>query len=105
VDGVMKIKKSSENVFEDIGFSTDEAAMLKLKSSLMIAVEEHIQANRFTPSAAAKAFGVQKSKIQKLLAGRFNEFNIKMLLTMLVHAGMGVELVCTSGGRKPRKAA
>ena len=56
-----KIRRSSGNVFRDLGCDREEAEHLKLRSDLMIEIRKVIEARRITHSAAATLFWPAKT--------------------------------------------
>ena len=86
---------SSGNVFRDLGFETEEAEHLRIRSDLMIAVEKLIQARGMTQVEAAELFGVTQPRISDLKRGKIDLFSIDMLVRMLARAGVGVEIRTT----------
>jgi predicted XRE-type DNA-binding protein len=52
-----KIRRSSGNVFRDVGFPPEEATNLKLRSDLMIRLSKLIDARGLTQAQAATLFG------------------------------------------------
>lgn len=49
-----QITSESDNVFSDLGFDHSEAVNLKMRSDLMIMVEQYISENGLTQQIAAK---------------------------------------------------
>jgi len=88
-----KIRRSSGNVFRDLGFDREEAEHLKLRSELMIEIRKEIEARRLTQAAAAALFGVSQPRISDLVRGKIDLFSIDTLIDMLAHAGVRVSLV------------
>jgi predicted XRE-type DNA-binding protein len=88
-----KIRRSSGNVFHDLGFSKDEAEHLKVRSALMIQIRKVLKARGLTQAAAAALFGVSQPRISDLVRGKIDLFSIDTLVDMLGHAGIRVELV------------
>ncbi len=68
------------------------AENMKLRSSLMLALKEHIAKEGLTQSAAAKKFGVTQPRISDLLRGKIDLFSIDTLVNMLATAGVHLEL-------------
>jgi predicted XRE-type DNA-binding protein len=91
---------SSGNVFEDIGFSKQEAVSLELRSFLMFRLEKFVQERGFTQRRAAAFFGVTQPRISNLVRGRIDLFSLDMLVDMLTRAGIRVEIVVQGGGRR-----
>lgn len=80
------------NVFADLGFPKEEAEMLKICSSLMMAIRDVIDERELSPAQAAKVFGVTQARIRELLRGKTGEFTLDALVRMLTHAGLQVEI-------------
>jgi predicted XRE-type DNA-binding protein len=88
-----KIRRSSGNVYRDLGFDREEAEHLKLRSELMIEIRKEIEARRLTQAAAAALFGVSQPRISDLVRGKIDLFSIDTLIDMLAHAGVRVSFV------------
>jgi predicted XRE-type DNA-binding protein len=88
----LKITRSSGNVFEDLGFSTDEAEHLRIRAQLMVDIRKLIQTRGLTQKQAAELFGVTQPRISDLVRGRIELFSIDKLVSMLSRAGAQVHL-------------
>ena len=84
--------KSTDNVFKDIGFDAEEAENLKLRSQLMIRIEQYIQKKKLTQAAAAKAFRIDQPRLNKLLKGRIDLFTVDKLIALLSRVGIKVSV-------------
>jgi predicted XRE-type DNA-binding protein len=84
--------KSSGNVFLDLGFPPEEAAVLKLRSDLMGDLREFIEKNRLTQSQAAGLLGITQSRVSDLVRGKWEKFSLEMLITLVARTGRKVEL-------------
>ena len=93
----VKVRRSSGNVFRDLGFSREEAENLKMRTDLMIQLSKLIQARRLTQAEAADLFGVTQPRVSDLVRGKIDRFSIDTLVAMLGHAGVRVQIVV---GRK-----
>ena len=96
-----RIRRSSGNVFRDLGFSREEAEHLKMRTDLMIQLSKLIQARRLTQADAADLFGVTQPRVSDLVRGKIDRFSIDTLVAMLGHAGVRVQIVV---GRKSKVA-
>ncbi|MDZ7670962.1 MAG: helix-turn-helix transcriptional regulator [Gammaproteobacteria bacterium] len=83
---------SSDNVFEDLGFEREEAAVLKIKADLMIEIEKAMKAQRLTQSRAAQILGVSRPRLNRMLHGRFEGVTIDRLVQMLERTGKHVSV-------------
>lgn len=88
-----KIRRSTGNVFQDLGFSADEAANLKVRADLMIRLSKLIDTRGLTQAQAAALFGVTQPRISDLVRGKIDRFSVDTLIAMLGHAGVTVQIV------------
>jgi predicted XRE-type DNA-binding protein len=78
---------TSKDVFRDLGFGSEEAENLRIRSALMIELTEHIQRTGMTQKEAAKALGVTQPRISDLTRGKIDVFSIDTLIAMLSRIG------------------
>ncbi len=83
---------SSRNVFIDLGYSPDEAAILQMRADLMADLRKFIRAKKLTQAKAAKILGVSQSRVSDLIRGKWERFSLEMLITLATRAGMRVTL-------------
>ena len=86
------ITESSGNVFADLGYSPDEAAILKMRADLMADLRKYIATKKLTQNEAAKIFGVSQSRVSDLITGKWERFSLEMLITLATKAGRHVTL-------------
>jgi predicted XRE-type DNA-binding protein len=86
------IVASSGNVFADLGYSKDEAAILQMRADLMADLRKYIKARKLTQAEAAKIFGVSQSRVSDLITGKWEKFSLEMLIILITKAGMHVKL-------------
>jgi predicted XRE-type DNA-binding protein len=91
----VRARRSTENVFKDLGFGEDEAENLKIRADLMIALTKLIEAQGLTQSAAAELLGVTQPRVSDLMRGKIDRFSVDSLIEMLGHAGACVSVVVT----------
>lgn len=84
--------KSSGNVFVDLGYSPDEAAILQMRADLMARLRKFIKAKKLTQSKAAEMLGVSQSRVSDLARGKWEKFSLEMLIILATKAGMRVTL-------------
>lgn len=89
------------NVFEDLGYSREEASIRAMHIELAAEIERFIQAKGMTQVQAARFFGVTQPKISKILRGRLDEFTIDYLVRLATRAGKTPRVKFSSHG--PRK--
>ena len=88
----LKITESCGNVFLDLGFPPDEAAILGMRSQLMGELRIKIRDMEWTQAEAAKVLGISQSRVSDLIRGKWEKFSLDMLITLATRAGKKVEL-------------
>jgi predicted XRE-type DNA-binding protein len=83
---------SSGNVFVDLGFPPDEAAVLQMRADLMAELRKVIKARKLTQAKAAKVLKVSQSRVSDLMTGKWEKFSLEMLITLATRAGLHVSL-------------
>jgi predicted XRE-type DNA-binding protein len=87
-----RARRSSGNVFRDLGFSAEEAGHLKVRADLMIQLTRIIQTRGLTQARAARLFHVSQPRISDLVRGKIDRFSVDSLIEMLGHAGARVAI-------------
>ena len=75
------------NVFEDLGFSPEEAERMALQVFLGEQIRTFINRNKLGQARAAAFFGVQQPKISKILNDNLDGMSIDYLVKMVAHTG------------------
>jgi predicted XRE-type DNA-binding protein len=86
------VVNSSGNVFIDLGYSPDEAAILQMRADLMADLRKFIKAKKLTQAKAAETLGISQSRVSDLTRGKWERFSLEMLITLAMRAGMHVTL-------------
>ncbi|WP_226507249.1 XRE family transcriptional regulator [Pseudomonas sp. MWU16-30317] len=81
-----------ESVWDAIEDTPAQAENMKVRSALMIALKERIEAQGLSQASAAKLFGVTQPRISDLLRGKITLFSIDTLINMLAAAGLHIQL-------------
>jgi len=89
----VRARRSSGNVFKDLGFSEEEAENLKVRADLMIELTKLIEALGLTQAAAAELLGVTQPRVSDLMRGKIDRFSVDSLIEMLGRAGASVSVV------------
>ena len=100
----LKVTRSSNNVFRDLGFRPDEAEHLLVRSDLMIKVQKLIASRRLKQAEVAKILRVTQPRVSDLLRGRIDLFSTDALIDMLARLGVRVQFVLKPA-RRGLKAA
>ena len=86
------VVNSSGNVFIDLGYSPDEAAVLQMRADLMADLRKFVKAKRLTQTRAAEILGISQSRVSDLIRGKWERFSLEMLITLAARVGMHVTL-------------
>ena len=86
------VVNSSGNVFIDLGYSADEAAILQMRADLTADLRKFIKAKKLTQAKAAESLGISQSRVSDLIRGKWERFSLEMLITLATRAGMHVTL-------------
>lgn len=87
-----RIRRSSGNVFKDLGFPPDEAAHLLIRTDLMLEIKRILKERRLTQVKAAKLLGVSQPRVSDLVRARIDLFSIDTLVALLARLGVSVSL-------------
>ncbi|MCA8233737.1 helix-turn-helix domain-containing protein [Burkholderia cenocepacia] len=80
------------NVWDAIESEPAEAANMKLRSELMIALKQRIARLELSQAEAAKQLGVTQPRVSDLLRGKINLFGLDALVNMAAAVGLRVDL-------------
>lgn len=83
-------QKRYESVWDAIEETAGEAQ--KLRSRLVMALQDHIARAKLNQAQAAKLFGVAQPRTSNLMHRKIDLFNLDTLVTMAASAGMRVEM-------------
>jgi predicted XRE-type DNA-binding protein len=98
----MKIQKS-ENVWDALADTPEEALTLTMRSDLMTSIEKAVEGWKLSQGEAAKKLGISRPRLNDLLRGKMSKFSLDMLATLATRAGLKVQLSVKKAGA--RKAA
>ena len=84
--------ESFENIWDAIEDDPVIRENLKLRSVLMVEIEDHIKRKKWTQAEAAKRLGVTQPRISNLMHGKINSFSLDMLVKMATAAGLRITL-------------
>ena len=84
--------KSSGNIFEDLGFDSAEAEVLKVKAQLKMELEKELSRRKLNQTAAAKLAGVDRPMLNKVMRGKLTGVTIDKMVQMHSRLGKSVEV-------------
>lgn len=84
--------EAAQAAWESIEDSLIEAESMKLRSKLMLAVQDRVRASGASQSVSAKLLGLTLPHFLELMDGRIDLFTVEALVDMGVRLGMKIEL-------------
>ena len=85
-------KQPFASVWDAIEPSRAQAANMKARAEMMIAIRKTVTAWRVTQAAAAKRLGLTQPRMNALLRGRINKFSLDALINLATRAGLAVRV-------------
>jgi predicted XRE-type DNA-binding protein len=80
-----------ESVWDALEDSPAEAANMKARAGLMVAIQEAVGGWQLTQAEAARRLGVTQPRMNDLLRGRIDKFSLDALMILAASAGLTVE--------------
>ena len=87
---------STDEVFESVWDALEpspvEAAHMRMRSDLMIAIQEVVDGWGLTQAGAAKRLAVTQPRLNDLLRGRISKFSLDALVALASRAGLALRI-------------
>ena len=80
------------NVWDAIEDDPEQAAMMTMRSNVMIAVNKKVRSWNITQAQAARRLGITQPRLNDLLHGKINKFSLDTLMTLATRAGLKVRI-------------
>lgn len=80
------------SVWDAIEDTVEEAEEMKVRSALMIAVNDRLEEFGWSQTMAAKNLGLTQPRVSDLRRGKVNKFSVEALLGIARKVGLHVEL-------------
>lgn len=80
------------SVWDAIETSPEEAANMKARSNVLIAIQKTVGDWNVTQAAAAKRLGISQPRLNDLMRGRLNKFSLDALTNLAARAGLSVRV-------------
>ena len=90
------IKKSSGNIFEDMGFASPRDELLK--ANLTARISAILQARKIKQADAAILLDIDQPKVSALKNGKYTGFSVERLLDLLLSLEQDIDIII-----KPRE--
>lgn len=76
------IRRSTVNVFRDLGFSRGAAENLRIRTDLVIRLSRLIDRRELTQAEAARVFGVPQPRVSDLVGGKIDRCSVDTVAGM-----------------------
>ena len=87
-------------VFDDLGFTPEEAAILRMKTQLHIELMRVVKRKRLTPRQLEKALDIPQPRVSELLNGKISRMTADLLTKYLYRLGREITLKTKAGGTR-----
>ncbi|MFM8467632.1 MAG: helix-turn-helix domain-containing protein [Oxalobacteraceae bacterium] len=81
-----------DTIWDAVEDSAEQAENMRLRASLMMALERYVTRNGMSQEQAATLLGVSQPRISNLMRGKISLFSLDMLVNMVAAAGLHVEM-------------
>jgi len=86
----MEVKRSSGNVYADLGLP--DAEKLKIKTGLVIEIRKAMRSLGLTQQEAARRMGITQPKVSDMMRGDFSNLSERKLMDCLTRLGYDIEI-------------
>jgi len=83
---------TADTLWEDLGFTPEEAAVLELKYKLLREITKEIDRRKITPKQVAHVLDIQQPLVSKLLNGKVSDISNDRLTKYLRRLGRQIEV-------------
>jgi predicted XRE-type DNA-binding protein len=80
------------SVWDAIEDTPDAAQHMRIRSSLLASLKQHIKEQGWSQAEAAAALGITQPRVSDLMRGKISLFGIDALISLLSAAGLRVEV-------------
>jgi predicted XRE-type DNA-binding protein len=86
------MSETYDSVWDALEDSPEMAEDMKLRSRLMMEIQEIIRHRQWAPAEAARQFGMTQPHLKDLLEGDIEKFTLDALVIAAVRAGLSVDI-------------
>lgn len=92
MNDTLKIENSYESIWDAIESNAGEAAIMRVRSMLLMTVVIHVRNWNITPAQAAKRLNITTTLLKEILHGNINIFTIENLVELCDTIGFVVNV-------------
>jgi predicted XRE-type DNA-binding protein len=89
---MMEKMKAYKSVWDAIEATPADAARMKVRSALMMAIEDAVKRWDGTQAQAAKRLKITQPRLNDLLRGKISKFSLDALIDLATNAGLSVSV-------------
>ncbi|BAT57881.1 hypothetical protein GJW-30_1_00391 [Variibacter gotjawalensis] len=84
-----------ESVWDALEENAAESASMRMRSELLIAIDQRVRSWKLTQAEAAKRLGVTQPRLNDLLRARITNFSLDALIDLAARARLNVRIRIT----------
>ena len=88
----LTLTPANDNLFLDLGFDPIEATNLKIRTDLILDLQEFIRSQNWTIDKTAHFFNETPFTITQLMNGDIDQFNLEQLINLITKSGMEMRI-------------
>lgn len=92
MNDTLKIENSYESIWDAIESNAGEAAIMRVRSMLLMSLVIHVRNWNITPAQAAKRLNITTALVKEILQGNINIFTIENLVELCDTVGFVVNV-------------
>ncbi|MGB3894166.1 MAG: XRE family transcriptional regulator [Mycolicibacter sinensis] len=96
--------QSFSNVWDAIADTPEEAANLRARADLILAIERRLGEFGWSQAVAAHNLGITQPRVSDLLRGKISKFSLDALINIAARIGLHTKLVITADTDHPLPA-
>ncbi|HEX4043012.1 MAG TPA: XRE family transcriptional regulator, partial [Xanthobacteraceae bacterium] len=81
-------RKKFESIWDGLEDTATEAANMRARSALMIALRGRVEGWKISQTAAARRLGLTQPRLNDLMRGRIDKFSLDALMNLARPAGL-----------------
>lgn len=85
-------EQTFENVFDALADTPAEAANLKARAEILLALSQRVRSWNISQEAAATRLGITRPRVNDLLQGKLGKFSLDALVNLATAAGLRLEI-------------
>jgi predicted XRE-type DNA-binding protein len=85
-------EQTFENVFDALADTPAEAANLKARAEILLALSQRVRSWNISQEAAATRLGITRPRMNDLLQGKLGKFSLDALVNLATAAGLRLEI-------------